>query len=161
MLIVEDGTGVPNADSLASVEFADNYHNNRGNLTWQVITEPRKEQLLRVATDYIKYIFGPSLIGYKATSTQSLPFPRVISFVNIGNPISVQEATAELALIANTNSLIPTETTRRKKLVKVGPITVEYDGNSFTGPSFVAAISRLSEFLGASASGMTTRLVRV
>jgi hypothetical protein len=160
MLIVEDGTGLTNADSLASVAFADNYHFLRANERWQEISPTRKEQLLRRATDYIKYIFGRSLAGVVAVTGQSQVFPRIISGVNVGNPLAVQEATAELALIADTTALMPSETSMRKKMVKVGPIQVEYDASSFTGPRFVSAVNRLIEFMDGRSSGMTARLVR-
>lgn len=159
-LITEDGTGLPNADSLASVEFADAYHLSRGNSTWQPISLGRKEQLLRQATDYFKYIFGPSLIGTRVLVTQSLPFPRIIDYINVGNPVAVQEAIAELALIANTSPLMPTENTLRKKMVKVGPITVEYDANGFTGPNFTRVIARFAPYLSGRSNAMSGRLVR-
>lgn len=162
MLIPEDGTGLANADSLASLDFADTYHFNRGNTRWQEIGDPRKEQLLRRATDYIKYIFGRSFAGIIAVQGQALPFPRIIVSLggNVGNPIDIQEATAELALIADSAPLMPNEMTMRKKMVKVGPIQVEYDANGFTGPRFVSATSRLVKYMDNLSIGMTARLVR-
>lgn len=166
MLIPEDGTGLTNADSYVSVDEADTYHNNRGNDVWQTISETVKEQLLRRATDYITYIFGPSFIGQKATTNQSLSWPRIsiddIDLYSLGVPIQVREATAELALISQTTPLLPNETSARKKSVKVGPISVEYDASSFTGPKFVSATVRLAELLGGinSAAVRTARLVR-
>lgn len=163
MLTPEDGTGLANADSLTSVEFADIYHAERGNVLWATFDVLRKEANLRRATDYIKYIFGPSFIGVKAVAGQSLPFPRIIDYVNVGVPISIQEATAELALVADTTPLMPSSTAIRKKMVKVGSIQVEYDATSFgTGPRFIAGVSRLAEYLGGLTSGAikTARLVR-
>ncbi len=164
MLIVEDGTGLPNADSLTSLAFADEYHLARGNEAWGAIINERKEQLLRKATDFTTYIIGPSFAGVRAVVGQSLPFPRYsvtdINLYSLGVPIAIQEAVAELALIANTTPLLPTSTAVRKKRVKVGPIEVEYDTASFNGPRFVAATARFAAFMDYRSSGMTARLVR-
>ncbi len=156
-LIVEDGTGLANADSLISIEFANTYHASRGNVAWVDILPAQKEIVLRRATDYITYIFGRSFVSSKLVSGQSLPFPRLAWS---GVPLGVKEAVAELALIANSTPLMPTSKTIRKRSIKVGPIAVEYDMQSGSGLSFANAVSRLGEFLGASSSGMTTRLVR-
>src|SRR6476661_2992294 len=137
-LIPEDGTGFANADSLASLEFANQYHLDRGNDRWQVMSVSRREQKLRQATDYIKYIFGPSFAGAKVFPNQSQPFPRYVNGVNIGLPMAIQEAVAELALIADTTPLMPNQTTARRKSIKIGPIEVQYDANPFTGPRFVS-----------------------
>ena len=51
--IVEDGTGLENALSLVSVEFADNYFTQRGNQTWLALNLEQKQVNLVKATDYI------------------------------------------------------------------------------------------------------------
>lgn len=159
MLIVENNTGFANADSLATLEFANQYHADRGNVAWAAIAEPRREQLMRLAFDYILHIIGPSLAGRKAFPSQRAPFPRLDSNYNlIAVPIDVMEAQAELALIANKTPLMPNEQSRSKKMVKVGPITVEYDSNS--GPKFLAALARFNLYMSGHNVGMTARLVR-
>lgn len=166
MLIPEDGTGLSNADSYISVDEADLYHSNRGNDAWAAIDAARKEQLLRQATDYITYIFGPSFIGVKAVLGQSLAWPRIsttdYTLFSLGVPQAVREATAELALIAQTTPLLPNQISMRKRSVKVGPISVDYDANSFTGPRFVSATVRLADLLTgpAASSVQTAKLVR-
>jgi hypothetical protein len=166
MLIVEDGTGLPNADSYISLADADLYHSNLGNAIWETISEGRREQLLRQATNYITYIFGPSFSGVRATAGQNLAWPRISTsdylLYSQGVPRAVKEATAELALIAHSTPLLPVQTTVRKKRVKIGPIEVEYDANSLTGPRFVAATSKLTELLANAPIGgiQQARLVR-
>jgi hypothetical protein len=164
MLTVENGTGLANADSYVSVEEADAYHASRGNVLWADILPAQKEVLLRRATDYITYIFGRSFIGVRAVSGQSLAWPRIsindINLYSLGVPREIREATAELALVANTAPLMPNQTTVRKKMVKVGPIQVEYDAGAWTGNRFVSATARLSAFIEGQSSGMTARLVR-
>ena len=74
-MIVENGTGLPNADSYVSVEFADSYFSARGVSGWETLTQTVKEQSLIRATDFIDNIY--QWHGKKATSEQALRFPRV------------------------------------------------------------------------------------
>lgn len=159
-LIVEDGTGVANADSLASVAFADQYHADRGNAGWASVASTEvKEQLLRKATDYAVAMYSGLWNGVEVVAGQSLPFPRIIAGKNVGVPLSVKQAIAELALIAKTTPLMP-NVTRGKKKVKVGPLEVEYDGNSATATKFVAASLRFGPWLSGIATGAMVKLVR-
>lgn len=160
-LIVEDGTGIANAESLASVAFADTYHAARGNAGWAAIAEVEvKEQLLRKATDYAISVYAGKWAGVTVSPTQSLPFPRIVNGTDIGLPLAIQQAVCELALTAKTSPLMP-NISRGKKRVKVGPIEVEYDGNSAVATSFVSASLRFGPFLsGLASNGAMARLVR-
>lgn len=159
-LIVEDGTGVANAESLASVEFADAYHEARGNAGWASVASTEiKEQLLRKATDCIVAMYASAWAGVPVKADQAMPFPRYVAGRNIGLPLSIQQATAELALIGKTTPLMPS-ITRGKKKVKVGPLEVEYDGTSATATKFVAASLRIAPFLSGLASGAMAKLIR-
>ena len=164
MLIVEDGTGLANSESYISVAYADDYHLKRGNQSWGQMSPTRKEQLLRQASDYITYVFGPSFVGIRAVTGQAMAWPRQLSdggyLYSLGVPIEVQQATAELALVANSTPLLPNQTSVAKKKVKVGPIEVEYDASSWTGPKFIAATSKLTAYMDTRSTGMTARLVR-
>ena len=73
-MIVEDGTGLTNANSYVSVEYADSYFSARGIAGWETLTQAVKEQSLIRATDYIDNIFR--WCGKKTSSEQSLRFPR-------------------------------------------------------------------------------------
>lgn len=73
-MIVEDGTGLPNADSYVSIEFADSYFSARGFSAWAELTQAKKEQALIKATDFIDSIY--QWHGKKLTAEQSLRFPR-------------------------------------------------------------------------------------
>lgn len=157
--IVEDGTGFSNSNALASVEFVDNYHAERGNDAWANLELAKKQQLIVKATDYFAGKYGAALAGVPVFGNQSLPYPRTVNRVNVGNPIGIQQTIAELALVANTMSLTPT-ITRGKKSVKVGPISVEYDGNGTAQAKFVAASLKVAPFLKSTANGMTARLIR-
>ena len=143
-LIVEDGTGIADAESLASVEFFKDYHAKRGNAVAATLTDEVIEQLLRKATDYAVALYATQWGSEPAVVGQALPFPRVAWGLTV--PLPVQQAIAELALIARTTPLMP-NVTRGKKKVKVGPLEVEYDGNASTSTNFVAASLRFAPFL--------------
>jgi len=100
-IIVEDGTGLANANSYASVASADTYHENRGNGTWADAETADKQVALIRATDYI------DLNSFKDTileDDQSLQFPRYNlenrNGVQVGStvPVEIEEATFEYAL---------------------------------------------------------------
>lgn len=167
-LIVETGTGVANADSLASIAFIDEYHAARGNGAWAAIsTIERKEQLARRATDYLRVTYYGAWIGVAAFLGNNLPFPRnpltprEFGLYELGVPLEVKQALAELALIANTVALFPNpSTTRGKKRVKVGPIEVEYDSTSGAQNKFVGASMLLIPFLKRMATTNMAKLIR-
>lgn len=166
-LIVEDGTGLANAESFASVAEADAYHAKRGNAAWAALTEQVKEQLLIKATDYVENTFAASWTGVSLGLTQALSWPRryapIAGYVNTfysGVPKALKEATIELALIANSTPLMPTTTERGKKRVKLGSMEVEYDGEAPTAPNFIIATGKLKALLGVVGSGPMVRLLR-
>lgn len=76
-IVVEDGTGLADAESYASVEFADDYHLTRGREeTWVELDEVVKEQALRLASDYMVQEYRDRWAGYRRTLTQALDWPR-------------------------------------------------------------------------------------
>lgn len=159
MLIVEDGTGVANAESLASVAFCDTYHADRGNAAWGAFTLQVKEQQLRKATDYAVAVYNNAWSGLPVASGQSLPFPRIVDSLNVGVPLSIKQAIAELALIAKTTPLMP-NVTRGKKRVKIGPIDIEYDGSAPTSVKFISASLRFGPWLATPVSAAMVKLTR-
>jgi len=99
-MIVENGTGLPNADSYVSIEFADDYFSARGVSGWGALTVEQKEQSLIRATDFIDNIY--QWYGKKATTEQSLRFPRVNltdyeGMLVIGVPYCLKKAVCEAA----------------------------------------------------------------
>ena len=148
-LIVEDGTGIANAESLCSVAFFRDYHAKRGTDV-TALEDATVEQLLRKATDYFVATYGAALNGVPIYVDQPLPFPHSNA---TGVPLLIQQAIAELAFIAKATPLMP-NITRGKKSVKVGPLAVEYDGNSAVSTNFVAASLRIAPFLGTVSGAM-------
>jgi hypothetical protein len=130
-LIVEDGTGVPDAESYTSVDYADKYFSDRGVASWASLTTADKERGLRLATDYVELRFSTRFRGTKLDPDQYLSFPRAD-----GKPIPVnlQRACAEYAVRALAAPLVADPVVDDRGLVvksvseKLGPLdeTTEY-----------------------------------
>jgi len=102
-MIVEDGTGLPNADSYVSIEFADTYFSARGVTAWASLTQTKKEQALIRATDFIDSIY--QWHGKKATNEQALRFPRVNltdyeGMLVIGIPACLKQAVCDASMLS-------------------------------------------------------------
>jgi hypothetical protein len=134
MLIVEDGSGMTNADAFISVAFADEYHTAMGNPTWTG-EDTLKEAAIRRATAFLSNSYQWQ--GYKRQGRpQSLAWPRVdvvdregwgVAFDAV--PIEIQKATAEIALreLVSPGSMNPDFlATDQVKREKVGQLEVEY-----------------------------------
>jgi len=76
MLIVEDGSIVPGAESYCSVAAADAYHSGRANATWAGLDQATKEANLRKATEYMVSIYRQRWKGLRASINQALDWPR-------------------------------------------------------------------------------------
>lgn len=164
-LIVEDGTGKSDSESYISVSDADTYHSNRGNTDWAALTTTEKEQLLRGATDYMVAVYRLRWDGYRYVNTQALDWPRIyvpvrdICSVNAYPeyvdfdivPTQVKNACAELALKANTETLLDdlSQGTIREK---VGPIEVEFDKFSPQYKRYLQVENSLSIYFASSAN---------
>lgn len=129
-IIVEDGTGLPDSNSYASVAEADAYFTDRLNETWANSSTESKEVALIGATDYIDMRFAFLLKGNIVVDTQMLQFPRD-AFELI--PINLKKATFEYAVRAISNSLAPdlvASTTGyqvSRTFQKIGPIEERTD----------------------------------
>lgn len=121
--VVEDGTGKPDANSFADVQFADDYFQLRNVTAWTGTNEAKQAWLVQ-ATDYISARFGRSFKSVELAEDQALPFPRV----DLGMPVNLLKATCEYAIRAKDAPLAPDpvvdETGRAVagKTEKVGPI---------------------------------------
>lgn len=96
-LIVEDGTGMADADSYVGVEEANLYNANMGNTAWATITdEQQKETMLRRAALWLDGKYGPRLLsGHKKKPEQGLLFPIVGGFYVDGYPIDANSVPRE------------------------------------------------------------------
>lgn len=151
-LVVEDGTGLSNANSFVSVSELDAYHTDRGNT--DIVSSTSKEALLINATDYLKimYEWDSTLL----TLNQSLPFPRVTH----GLPYAIKEATMILAQKAHTKELISDED-RRVIKEKVSSLEVQYDSNDTqVGTRYTAVEALISPYLKNNASSFERKAFR-
>ena len=110
-MIVENGIGLPNADSYVTVEFADDYFSARGVSEWATLTTAVKEQLLIKATDFIDNIY--QWCGKREFETHALRFPRVdirdYEGAEIkGIPSCLKQAVCDASLIAKSGELFQT-----------------------------------------------------
>ncbi len=129
-LIVEDGTGLTNAVSYASVAEADAYHSAMGFTGWTGV-DAVKEVALRKATQYMDIMYRWR--GYRRYTTQALENPRYDPDMDITRddlawpPRGLKEACSELALRALSGDLIlDVEDDRPITREKVGPLETVY-----------------------------------
>lgn len=163
-IIVEDGTGKNDSETLISVEDADIYFAARGGDDWGAIaTEELKEQLLRKASDYVLGTYGPRWSGDRLISTQALDWPRVNVVANgylvESNivPILVANASAELALQANAGVLLD-NTVQSIKKEKIGPLETEFNDFASSETKYTQIDRILAPFFGS--SGLTVNVIR-
>lgn len=126
-IVIEDGSGKPDAEAYISVADADTYFSNRGNTAWAALTTAAKEAALRLSTDYMEAAYGPRWCGERATDTQALSWPRtdVDGVADDVVPEAVKRANAELAVRASAGALLADQGAQVKSET-VGPISVTY-----------------------------------
>ncbi len=129
VLIVEDGTGLANAESYITVDFFKTYHKNRGNEI--SLGGSEIEQKLRLATEYIDLRWGDQILGFPVSEDQALCFPTDYFITDpVDLPIQLKKAAAEFAFFSISNPLFIENTGEDGPGVvflkeKVGPIEVE------------------------------------
>jgi hypothetical protein len=147
MIVVENGSGLSNAETYISVADATAYFSNLKVTTWTG-ADATKEAALRKATRFIddRYRF----LGMKGSQPQALQWPRFNAYQdgylvpsNIV-PDRVKWATAEAALIALTGELQPTlPATGGERAIRVDVISVEY----FEGSSGLETYTKIDDLL--------------
>ncbi len=167
-MVVEDGTGKTDANSLCSVEDADTWHANRGITIWAPLLTEQKEAALIRATEYIRQQFRSRWAGYRKTMTQALDWPRECVPYNDGPstefypndavPNEVRDACAELALSAAAGDLSP-NVGRLVKRRKTDVLETDFESGSAPWTKFRAVENMLAPFLK-SGSGNSIRLER-
>lgn len=138
-LVVEDGTGLADAEAYISVADADTYFAARGNATWAALTTEAKEQALRLGADYMGAVYGPRWCDDRLTATQALDWPRGVQ----GVPEAVKRANAELAVRASAGPLLADQGAAVQSET-VGPISVTYAEGARQTVRYVAVDSALS-----------------
>ena len=169
-LIVEDGTGLADADSYISLVDARIIAANYGYILPDDDTEA--EIALRQGADYVD-LSEPSFTGTRLNDTQALAWPRSNAYKCIGNtyiilasdsvPSDVQRAqvvaAAEYGAGNNPRGNVNGQTVIQET---VGPLTVRYSDNSGDSSTFVitAASDLLRPYKCGSSNGLTQRTVR-
>ena len=153
-LIVEDGTGLSDANSYVSVAYADAYFLARNVTSWASLSN--KEALLIKATDYIEAVYSEAWKGTTLLDTQSLSFPRIIDDATV-YPDRLLKAVCELALKANEGALLVDEKQRAIEK-KMDVMTIKYAeyADQKTQYSFVYGL--ISPYL--MSSGVSKKVVR-
>lgn len=170
ILIVEDGTIVPGANTFVTLSEYRYYAEQRG-LTVPPDDAAAARAILK-AGDFLRSL-EPRFIGYRVDNEQTMPFPRV------GVPVSgrpgwyydkdeipseIKEAQIELAVtLGNGTSLYPSASSLRSvKRRKIGPIETEYFEGGIAGDWTVispTAYTLLLPFMGGSLGYLTSRRV--
>lgn len=114
---VEDGTVVAGANSLTTVDHADEFHALRQNTIWAGLDQATKEAKLIEASSFFAAAYSRRLYGKRKTPNQVFFYPAEDAFYNdtprtseyqIADnivPLEVQDSVAQLALIANSQPL--------------------------------------------------------
>lgn len=147
-LIVEDGSGISNADAYVSTDTVDTYNTNyMSSATWSNASLEDKERAVRNATAFIDFNYGTDRgwAGYRTKDTQSLDWPRNYAAYTDGREISSTSLPVEIiqaacylsiqAISSPLTSVLDPASPARKTYVKVGPIeeAIEYVGGGSTG----------------------------
>lgn len=163
--LVEDGTGVVDANAYIATALFDTFHTDRGNTSAVALSTAQKQYAIIKATEYVDKRFGQDFRGWRASSDQGLEWPRTDAYDNDdyefdGVPAQLQKAIAEYAWRAhnlgilapdpalgfNTRDSIGAGTTEsatniESYRVKVGPIEREQKFGSGSGSSVRSSLA--------------------
>lgn len=150
-LVVEDGSGLANAEAYASVAQLRAYAGARG-VDVTARTDEACEVALRLASTWIdtRWRFKAA----RLRPVQSLEFPRNglvdwSGYVVVGVPPRVVDATCELALRAVAGTELAPDQSRADfvRSETVGPISTTYADGAPSGPVFTLAERMLQPFI--------------
>lgn len=159
-LIVEDGTGLANAESYVSEAVATTYFADRAIETW--LDVENKEAALRRAAQYIDAVYGMRWIGSPLTTTQALDWPRVYYVYDYDVPVAqpfatvpleLKHAQCECALRFGLGTNMMPDRARATKSEQVGSIAVTYMDGASEGTTFPFIDALLSKLLSGGVSG--------
>lgn len=149
-LVVEDGTGLDDAESYISFDEFRAYCDNRG-YDYEAFDRPVIEQRLRLASEYIDTEWRYKATRLKASQMREFPRDGLTDWSGhavTGVPVRVKHACAELAFKGLSESL-------RKDLNRggmvtsesIGPMSVSYAEGAPVGKVFTAAARLLEPYL--------------
>ncbi len=156
-IVVEDGTGIVDAESYVTVAFADAYWDARTHTdeytTWTAGTTALKEGALREATAYLDSNWSSYYLGNRAGYLQGLHWPRTEAIDESGLPVPslplvLQHAACELAARAYSARLAADDARGGKiKSLKAGSVAIEYTEGATTKTSYGIVDDMLSPIL--------------
>lgn len=161
-LVVEDGSGLTNANAYVSVADADARHTLLGNSAWTGSNSVKEAAIAR-ATVYMEQAYRTSWNGCRVKLDQALSWPRFDVYLDgwylasDSVPDDIANACADLALRALSDDL-NADLTRAVVRKKIGPLETEYDRASPQSKRFRAVDMALAPYLGG--SSVNARLVR-
>ena len=135
-LIVEDGSGLPNANSYCDLDFALEYCTNKGYTSWLSLSENEQKVFIIRGTEFIDNFFNWK--GRKGKGSQALSFPRLDlydddHYLICGIPDKLKKACLEAAFLNSTSGADTLFTTKDEngaiKRQKVDSLEVEYFSN--------------------------------
>jgi hypothetical protein len=160
-LIVEEGSGLDNANSFVDISFADEYTLEYGPSTWVGLPDPTKVTALLKATQYMEAMYRTRWVGTRLLGTQSLSWPRAYATESDGweiptniVPLAVKQATVIMAIKSLTEDILPdvTEATGNitQTRVVVGPVEEEihYSGGKTQLKSYTSVVNLVRSLLG-------------
>lgn len=148
-MVVEDGTGLSNANAYVSRADADVYHSERGREDWLDATEVSRDVAIIRATQWMDGLYRHRWRGGRIKATQALEWPRrgfdTEGFELSGVPRRVPQAVCEAAyaIIKGVDLTPVLERGGAVKREKVGPIETEY----FEGAPARATVTAVSDLL--------------
>lgn len=169
-LIVEDGTGLPDANSYASVADADNYLSVRPNYdAWDNFEN--QENYLMWATRLLDQ--RATFYGYKQVANSALRWPRTgvvdrdglaVPYDEV--PLAIKHAVIEIAMhlfTQNVDPSTPISTSGEIKRVKADVLEVEYFENTARATTnyFPVGINEILRGYGSLNSGTGSRFARI
>lgn len=158
-IVIEDGTGLSNAEAYRSVEDHKAYCDKRG-IAYSD-DDDLLEQQAYLAMDYLNDVYYGCWKGYPTTSTQALAWPRAEvpkqdstgGYNGLPNfydyqtvPTEIGDAQSQLMIRVATSPLAP-DIARLKESVKIGPLSVTYNKDAPANPVYVAVDNKLAQFL--------------
>ncbi len=168
---VEDGTGLADSNSYATVEAADAYFEVLGDPSaWVSATLDQKQSALRIATQFLDLEFATQWVGVPVSRTQALAHPQMGIQDLFGYPVTVpplplhlQQACCEAALreLQYPGSLFPSSTTvssTGSSNLKLGNFTLSRSsGASSVVQTLIPKITRLLQTGGLIGGSWVTR----
>jgi hypothetical protein len=156
IVVVENGDGLPDANSYIGDIFLLEYFNEARIIRWSELEDPDKDTLLVAASQFIDLSFA--WLGRKKTHTQGLNWPRAdVCWANTkipvdGVPPAVLKASAEAVWIlleqdAVNGSLFPAEGDAQVKKEQLGSLSQEYFEKKTEGSDGVTPYAILNQLL--------------